>query len=170
MSDRYLLDASAVLALIGDEPGADRVLPLLARSAITAINLAEVVKKLRERGVPLEEVAASVSDLQIPLQGVPADVQQAVQLGQLAATGRAFGLSLGDAVCLGGRVVRTDCCDSRAAMGRSGPGRENTYHPLEPRRSSVSAGRRFLDARRARFQGPVPGRLATGCRLTICPT
>ena len=100
MSDRYLLDASAVLALIGDEPGADRVLPLLARSAITAINLAEVVKKLRERGVPLEEVAATVSDLQIPLKGGPADLQQAIQLGELAATGRAFGLSLGDAVCL----------------------------------------------------------------------
>lgn len=105
MSDRYLLDASAVLALIGDEPGADRVLPLLARSAITAINLAEVVKKLRERGVPPEEVAATVSDLQIPLEGWPteggpAGLQQAVQLGELAATGSGFGLSLGDAVCL----------------------------------------------------------------------
>ena len=100
MSDRYLLDASAVLALIGNEPGADRVLPLLASSAITAINLAEVVKKLRERGVPLEEVAATISDLQIPLEAGPADLPQAIQLGELAASGRAFGLSMGDSVCL----------------------------------------------------------------------
>ena len=100
MSNRYLLDASAVLALIGNEPGADRVLPLLAWSSITAVNLAEVVKKLRERGVPLEEVAATVSDLQIPLEAGPANLQQAIQLGDLAASGRAFGLSMGDSVCL----------------------------------------------------------------------
>jgi PIN domain nuclease of toxin-antitoxin system len=100
VNSRYLLDASAVLALIGNEPGADRVLPLLALSAITAINLAEVVKKLRERGVPLEVVAATVSDLQLPLEGGPADLQQAIQLGELAASGRAFGLSIGDSVCL----------------------------------------------------------------------
>jgi PIN domain nuclease of toxin-antitoxin system len=100
VSNRYLLDASAVLALIGEEPGADRVLSLLASSAITAINLAEVVKKLGERGVPLEEVAETVSDLQIPLEAGPADLQQAIQLGELAASGRAFGLSMGDSVCL----------------------------------------------------------------------
>jgi ribonuclease VapC len=100
VGNRYLLDASAVLALIGNEPGADRVLPLLASSTITAINLAEVVKKLRERGVPSEDLAATVSDLQIPLEPGPSDQQQAIRLGELAATGRAFGLSLGDSVCL----------------------------------------------------------------------
>jgi ribonuclease VapC len=100
VSSAYLLDASAVLALIGDEPGADRVQHLLPSSAITAINLAEVVKKLREKGVPSEDVYAVVSDLQVPLAAGPTDRQQAIELGELAAAGRAFGLSMGDAICL----------------------------------------------------------------------
>jgi PIN domain nuclease of toxin-antitoxin system len=98
--DASLLDASGGLALIGNEPGADRVRPLLALSAITAINLAEVVKKLREKGVPREDVEATVSDLQIPIEPGPSDVPQAILVGELAATGRAYGLSMGDAVCL----------------------------------------------------------------------
>jgi len=58
VSSRYLLDASAVLALITAEPGAGKVFPLLAASAITPVNLAEVVKQLREKSVPLDEVEA----------------------------------------------------------------------------------------------------------------
>ncbi len=112
MSSRYLLDASAILALIGGEPGAERVRPLLPRASITGVNLAEVVKKLRERGVPLQVVEEVVSDLQIPVESGPADFRQAIQVGEIAALGRAFGLSMGDAVCLAvagwsGRTVVT---------------------------------------------------------------
>jgi PIN domain nuclease of toxin-antitoxin system len=100
VSERYLLDASAVLALVGCEPGADRVESLLDASSITALNLAEVVKKLRERGVPASEAKAIVSDIQLPIEPGPVDSAQAIELGELAAAGRAFGLSMGDAVCL----------------------------------------------------------------------
>ena len=100
MSSRYLLDASAVLALIWNEPGADQVQPLLMAAEMTAVNLAEVVKKLRERGVPKEDVDAIVSDLQIPVGGGPGNLEQAVAVGEVAAAGRPFGLSLGDSVCL----------------------------------------------------------------------
>ncbi len=98
--DRWLLDASAVLALMGDEPGADKVGPLLPMSAITAVNLAEVVKKLRERGFSSEDAAGTISDLRIPLERGPVDSEQAIQLGDLAFLGRAYGLSMGDAMCL----------------------------------------------------------------------
>jgi len=100
VSDRYLLDASAVLALIANEPGADRVQPLMARAAITGINMAEVVKKLREKGVPKREVEAVVSDLQIPIEPGPGNLRESIEVGDVAAMGRAFGLSMGDAVCL----------------------------------------------------------------------
>ena len=106
MSNGYLLDSSTFLALIGNEPGADRLHPLLASSAITAINLAEVVKKLRERGVPRPEVEATIADIQIPIEAGPAnatgpaDAAQAIELGDLAAAVRSHGLSMGDAVCL----------------------------------------------------------------------
>jgi len=94
------LDSSAVLALIWNEPGADQVQPLLMAAEMTAVNLAEVVKKLRERGVPKEDVDAIVSDLQIPVGGGPGNLEQAVAVGEVAAAGRPFGLSLGDSVCL----------------------------------------------------------------------
>lgn len=100
MSNGYLLDSSAVLALLGNEPGADRVVPLLPDSAITTINLAEVVKKLRERSVSVEEVREIIDELQIPLEHGPLDHVQAIELGDFAALGRPAGLSMGDAVCL----------------------------------------------------------------------
>jgi PIN domain nuclease of toxin-antitoxin system len=98
--ERWLLDASAVLALIGREPGAEIVVPILSRSAITAVNLAEVVKKLREQGYRSEEAKATVMALRIPLERGPVDFQQAIQLGDLAFLGRTYGLSMGDSMCL----------------------------------------------------------------------
>jgi PIN domain nuclease of toxin-antitoxin system len=41
-----------------------------------------------------------VADLQIPLEAGPGDHDQAMEVGELAAGGRAFGLSMGDSVCL----------------------------------------------------------------------
>jgi ribonuclease VapC len=72
----------------------------MSSSAITAVNLAGAVKKLREKGVPRRDVEANVSDLQIPLEPGPTDLQQSIDVGQIAASCRAFGLSMGDAACL----------------------------------------------------------------------
>ena len=41
-----VLDASAVLALIRDEPGGNKVAEHVGRAAISAVNLQEVVKEL----------------------------------------------------------------------------------------------------------------------------
>jgi PIN domain nuclease of toxin-antitoxin system len=45
----YLLDASAVLALIQNETGSDRVAGMLATAAMSAVNLAEVIAILVRR-------------------------------------------------------------------------------------------------------------------------
>ena len=42
----WVLDASAVLALMHSEPGFDRVLAVLASAQMTAVNAAEVVTSL----------------------------------------------------------------------------------------------------------------------------
>ena len=55
MSSKVVLDASALLCLLNDEPGADRVVDVLTRSIIGTVNLAEVVSKLRDRGLPLDD-------------------------------------------------------------------------------------------------------------------
>ena len=56
MSNKIVLDASALLCLLNDEPGAERVAEILPRSLIGAANYAEVVSKQRERGLSLDEV------------------------------------------------------------------------------------------------------------------
>ena len=40
--DREVLDASAILAAIGNEPGADLVFERISRAAVSTVNLAEV--------------------------------------------------------------------------------------------------------------------------------
>jgi PIN domain nuclease of toxin-antitoxin system len=61
----YLLDASALLALIFNEPGADRVLAVFDDSKIHALNLAEVMRKMVAIGKPIEEVIARCDDLNL---------------------------------------------------------------------------------------------------------
>jgi ribonuclease VapC len=51
-----VLDASAVLALIHNEPGADRVADALAGGVLATINLAEVVGKLVDAQVDATRV------------------------------------------------------------------------------------------------------------------
>jgi hypothetical protein len=50
--NQTVLDATAVLALLNDEPGARTVASLLSQAVINTVNLAEVVGKLAEAGMP----------------------------------------------------------------------------------------------------------------------
>ena len=52
-----VLDASAVLVLLLDEPGADVVSDVLTNSVLTAVNLAEVLSKLTDRGAEVSGLA-----------------------------------------------------------------------------------------------------------------
>lgn len=94
----HILDASAVLALIHREPGEARVAELLGRSAISAVNLAEVHGKLMQRGVP-EDVAWAVIE-RLDLEIVPFDGTQARAVGGMLPSTRHLGLSLGDRACM----------------------------------------------------------------------
>lgn len=91
----YLLDSSAVLAVLFGERGADAVIPLLEQSSIHAIQIAEVAKKLRDRGVPDDTADRLIAELALPvLEGFTAED---------ALSSRRYclkGLSLGDRVCL----------------------------------------------------------------------
>lgn len=99
MSERtYVLDASALLATLFGEDGADAVDAVIPDSVISAVNLAEVVTTLVDRGATDDEIADTIADLRIPV--VPFDEAQAIQTGRLRAATRSCGLSLGDRSCL----------------------------------------------------------------------
>ena len=94
----HVLDASALLCLLFEEPGAERVEAALGSACIGAVNLAEVVGKLVDRGVAPEEAVADLRD--VDLEVIPVDRAQAEAAGTLRVATRAAGLSLGDRACL----------------------------------------------------------------------
>jgi ribonuclease VapC len=93
-----VMDSSAVLASIRGEPGADVVNAALPGSFISAINLAEVVSKLIQGGVPDSEATAIVRRLGVRLMDV--DEEQALAASLIHAATRSAGVSIGAAFCL----------------------------------------------------------------------
>jgi ribonuclease VapC len=93
-----VLDASALMAVLREEPGAAAVEAMLDHAAISAVNLSEVQAKLVEQGTAAELAWSSLVDLD--LEVVDFDVPQARIAGDLRRLTRARGLSLGDRACL----------------------------------------------------------------------
>jgi PIN domain nuclease of toxin-antitoxin system len=93
-----ILDSSAVLAVILEEPGAERVEAYLPGAKLSAVNLGEIVAKLRDLGMPAQTVEAVLDGLQIDVR--PHDRDAALSAGLLRPATRAAGLSLGDRACL----------------------------------------------------------------------
>lgn len=94
----YVLDASAVLAVIQEEPGAERIEAHLDTGCISAVNLAEIVGKLQDRGLDDSEINELIALLDLDTRIL--DKEGAVFLGKLRQTTKVAGLSLGDRACL----------------------------------------------------------------------
>ena len=95
-----VFDASAALAVVFAEPGAERAERLLddGEAVISSVNHAEVVARLLERGMREAEADAVCDALR--LQVLPFTAAQARASGRLRPATRALGLSLGDRCCL----------------------------------------------------------------------
>ncbi len=96
---RIVLDASAVLAVIGGESGHEKLTgDLLAQAVVSTVNLAEVHAKLVSRGLRPQD---AWEDATSPVAEVmPFDAVQARISGDLIAQTKPLGLSLGDRACL----------------------------------------------------------------------
>src|SRR5215204_6694783 len=94
----HILDASALLCLLFDEPGADRVERVLPEAVISAANLAEVLSMLVDRGLDGNEALADLRELD--LEVVALDRAQAEAAALLRSATREAGLSLSDWACL----------------------------------------------------------------------
>jgi ribonuclease VapC len=93
-----VLDASALLALLLKEPGAERVEEILSDSAISTVNLGEVVGHYSRNGAALDAIHQLVDPL--PFDRIDFDEALAFTVGELAPISRALGLSFGDRACL----------------------------------------------------------------------
>ena len=93
-----VLDASALLALLREEPGAAKVADAIEDAQMSSVNYAEVVSHFIHAGMPADQVDAMLRPL--PINVVAADQALAVIAGRLRAVTAQAGLSLGDRFCL----------------------------------------------------------------------
>ena len=100
-----VLDASAVLALVHDEPGADEVAKALPGAILSAVNLAEVVGKLVDADVEAQRLRTLLVSAGVTIEPFGADDAELAGALRSVAGGRA--LSLGDCCCLA-LAVRSD--------------------------------------------------------------
>ena len=96
--DVVVLDASALLAWLFEEPGSDVVEPLLGEAILSTVNLAEVRQKLEGRGVDADRTARRLRLLGVRAE--PFSEIDAARAAGLWRAGRSVGLSLADRCCL----------------------------------------------------------------------
>jgi PIN domain nuclease of toxin-antitoxin system len=99
-----VLDASALLAWLGDEPGAEVVEHAIAQqAAISAANWAEALSTLANTGRSPIEVESELARTGLFGHGLviePLDAADAQVIAQLRPVTKHLGLSLGDRACL----------------------------------------------------------------------
>ena len=93
-----VLDASAVLALIRDEPGGNKVAEHVGRAAISAVNLQEVVKELLVSDLNISVIREVLGELRLEVR--PHDADAAYAAAALHEQTREFGRGLGDRSCM----------------------------------------------------------------------
>jgi ribonuclease VapC len=93
-----ILDASAILAVILEEAGADNVLRLARNSLISTVNMVEVLQKSAERNMDGEPIRYHLARLDIAI--VPFEWPEAQIAAALVPKTRRLGISLGDRACL----------------------------------------------------------------------
>jgi ribonuclease VapC len=98
MAEKAILDASALLALLQNETGADLVRRVYDRALVSAVNLAEVASAMVEKGRALESVRRDLSAL--PLEVVPFEGDQIFEAARLRRLTHHEKLSLADRACL----------------------------------------------------------------------
>lgn len=107
-----VLDASATLAVLFEEPGADVVLASSRGAIISAVNLDEVLHKCERRNIPAVDAEGILAKLLITV--VPFDHVQARASARLHPDLHRRGISFADRACLalaevaGGTILSAD--------------------------------------------------------------
>lgn len=98
MTNRAVLDTSAILALLFDEPGAEATLARGRSGVISAVCYSEALAKSIDRGVPVETCRASIDGLRLAVMAF--DGEHAVAAAGLRAATRHLDVSFADRACL----------------------------------------------------------------------
>jgi ribonuclease VapC len=101
---RSVVDASALLAYLHDEDGADVVADAVAQGTyVSSVNLAEVLARFALAGAALDELAEDLTArglLGLAVRVEPFTQADAIETARLRPLTRDLGLSLADRACL----------------------------------------------------------------------
>lgn len=95
---RVVLDASALLAYLHQEPGHETAGAVFPGAAISSVNWSEVVQEALSRGVDVSGLRDDLAALGLTV--IPFDAADTEAAAHLWAQTHALGLSLGDRACL----------------------------------------------------------------------
>jgi PIN domain nuclease of toxin-antitoxin system len=98
MNNKVILDASALLALIQEESGAEMIKPLLKFSVMSTVNIAETLSVLQRANITPQEGLILITDIITTI--IPFDLEQAEQVAKLHLLVQSKGLSLADRACI----------------------------------------------------------------------
>lgn len=95
---KVVLDASAVLAVLFREPGAEFVTERAYGGILSSVCYSEILVKLLDRSLPLEDAERLMRRLTLDI--VPFDTELAELAASFRSHTRALGLSFADRACL----------------------------------------------------------------------
>ncbi|MFH1052725.1 MAG: type II toxin-antitoxin system VapC family toxin [bacterium] len=96
--NRLIFDSSAIIAFVNNEKGWENVFNIISGAYINAINLAEVIEKLKELELGVSEILEIFDQLDIKI--VKFDRELAVKTANLKIISKKYGLSLADRACI----------------------------------------------------------------------
>jgi len=101
--DRYVVDASALLAMLVGEPGGDAVASLVSLALVSAVNWSEVLQKSRQHGVDVSGLQEDLESLGVEV--VPFGASEAAIAADIWHRG-GRNLALADRACLATAMIR----------------------------------------------------------------
>lgn len=95
---KYVIDASALLAMLWNEDGAKIVEDNIENSILSSVNLAEIYSKMSDRNIDINQAKQLLESLGFGIFNF--DSNQALLCAKLRINTKEFGLSLGDRACM----------------------------------------------------------------------
>ncbi|WP_342267542.1 type II toxin-antitoxin system VapC family toxin [Candidatus Tisiphia endosymbiont of Empis tessellata] len=95
---KFLLDTSAIIALLKQESGYKILEDVIASSALSSVNLSELVSVLTRSNIKENEIDTIITDIVPDI--IPFSESISIKAGKLISLTKDYGLSLGDRACI----------------------------------------------------------------------
>ncbi len=100
-----VLDASAIIALLRNEPGSAVIASYIGEALISAVNLQEVIKALLVRGIPVDAIHDMLDALHLDIR--PHGKEEAYAAAALHKATMIHGSGLGDRTAMALAIAET---------------------------------------------------------------